>query len=317
MGIGFSVSLFPYARWGGIPAIVDAARRAEELGFAAVSIPEHVAMPVHDKTGDEVGVWYDTAVLGATIAAATKRLRLVLAAAVIPYRHPVDTAKRIATLDQVSGGRVTLIAGTGWMRREFTALGVDHAARGVITDEYLQVIRLLWTGTKPAYDGDRVRFPPLHTEPRCVQSPHVPVWVGGSSGRRAPLLRAARFGDGWAPANSVDDATARADLEFLAAERERCGRADLPFTVSHSMQFGTLDETTEKSRNHVGRLVTASPDVDVAPPATAEQARDEVGRLIGLGAGQISVLFGWSSPAEYLERLAEFAENVMPEFAAR
>ena len=313
MSVGFAVPLFPFARWGGVAPIVDAARRAVELGFAALSFPEHIAMPVHPDAGDEVDVWYDTAALAATLAAATSRLRLVLGAVVIPYRHPVDTANRVATLDQVSGGRITLVAGTGWLRREFTALGVDHALRGRLTDEYLEVIRLLWTADRPSFAGDHVRFPALHAQPHCVQRPHVPIWVGGSSGRRAALRRAARLGDGWAPANAIDAGTARADLAFIAAERHRVGRGSEPFSVSYSLQFGELDTTTERSRAHVGRPAGAG--LAEGPPASADQVLDEVGRLVELGADQLSVLFAWRSPTEYLDRIEEFATRVMPEFA--
>ena len=275
-------------------------------------------MPVHEQAGDEVGVWYDTGVLGATIAAATTLLRLLLGAAVIPYRHPVDTAKRVATLDQVSGGRVTLVAGAGGLRREFAVLGVDYGARGPLTDEYLSAIRMLWTSTRPSFEGEHVRFPALHAEPGCAQQPHVPIWIGGSSGRLAPLRRAARLGDGWAPANPIDPGEARADLEFLAAERERCGRSHLPFTMAYSMQVGELDATTTRSRQHVGRPAGGQSGTAESPPPTSpEQVRDEVGRLVELGASQVSILFDWRSPAEHADRLQAFAEEVMPWFGAR
>jgi probable F420-dependent oxidoreductase len=312
----FSATLFPYARWGSPLAILDAAREVEAMGFSAVNLPEHIAMPVHSGSGDEVDVWYDTAVLASAISSVTRRLRIVLNAVVIPYRHPIDTAKRIATLDQISAGRVSVVAGVGWLRREFTALGIDYAARGAMTDEYLRAVKDAWTEPPADFKGRYVQFPAVYGEPRCVQRPHVPIWIGGSSGRRIPLLRAANIGDGWAPANAVDAAMVAADAAFLTAAREECGRGGSPFTIACSLQLGALDDTTTRSRNHVGKPSHPSSNPPGGRTHSPDQTREEIGRLVSAGVSHFSLLFGWSSPNEYLDRLAAFAADVMADYPA-
>jgi probable F420-dependent oxidoreductase len=114
---------------------------------------------------------------------------------VLPCRNPVVTAKQVATLDALSGGRVVLAIGVGWLREEFAALDVPFAGRGARTDEYLAVCRALWAGGTASHDGPSYRLPPVRTGPRPVQRPHPPVWVAGNSD--AALDRAARHGDGW------------------------------------------------------------------------------------------------------------------------
>jgi probable F420-dependent oxidoreductase len=117
---------------------------------------------------------------------------------IIPYRPPVYTAKILATLDALSGGRLIVGAGTGWMAEEFAALGLaNFAERGAVTNEYLQLFKELWTKDEPDFHGKYVQVSGIGFQPKPVQRPHPPIWIGGHSG--PALRRAASLGDVWMP----------------------------------------------------------------------------------------------------------------------
>ncbi len=134
----------------------------------------------------------------AFVAGKTSRLRLVTSVTVVPHRPAVLQAKMLATIDVLSKGRLTFGIGAGWMKEEFEALGVPpFAERGTVTDEYLMACRELWTKDDPRFEGKYVKFANVLFEPKPVQKPHPPIWVGGESG--PALRRTARLGDGWYP----------------------------------------------------------------------------------------------------------------------
>ena len=195
--VNFTMPVFPYDRWGGIEPLARSVKAAEELGFWGVRLPEHIIMPVRPGAPSVSTVWYDNFVLGAHLATLTERIKIVFSVMVIPYRPPVQTAKLIATLDQVSKGRLIVGTGVGWMRGEFRVLGLSHAERGAVTDDYLAAMRELWTSDAPSYEGKYARFGNIAFEPKCYQQPHVPLWIGGSG--PAAERRVAEFGDGWIP----------------------------------------------------------------------------------------------------------------------
>jgi len=135
------------------------------------------------------------------LAAITARLRLVLAVLVVPHRPAVLAAKQLATIDVLSGGRLTVGIGAGWLKAEFDAVvTTPFAERGAVTDEYVAAFRRLWTERLPNIAGQYVRYNGLLLEPKPVQQPHPPIWVGGEAG--PSVRRAARFGDAWYPIGS-------------------------------------------------------------------------------------------------------------------
>ena len=137
----------------------------------------------------------------AYIAAKTSRIRFVLAVMVVPHRPAVLAAKMLATIDVLSGGRLVVGIGAGWLEAEFeAAVTTPFAARGAVTDEYLRAFRELWTEEEPRLDGDWVKFDRIIFELKPVQKPHPPIWVGGES--PPALRRAARLGDAWYPIGS-------------------------------------------------------------------------------------------------------------------
>ncbi len=187
--------------WGveSVHDVLALAVEAETLGFASVWTQDHLLNVgrVRDRLEDRP-YWHPLAVLSAA-AVMTSRITLGTSVMVLPYHDPVGLAKYAATLDALCDGRFVLGVGVGALREEFDALGVPFGRRGALTDESIAVMKDLWTSPEPSYAGGRFRFANLRFSPRPVQTPHVPLWIGGSSD--AAIRRAARAGDGWHPAN--------------------------------------------------------------------------------------------------------------------
>lgn len=167
----------------------------DELGFHAITTSEHLAMP-YEEVPRLGPYWTHGMTVLAFVAGATTRLRLDASVLVLPYHHPLALAKAISTLDVLSGGRVDVSVGVGHAVREFSALGVAFEQRGALTDEALAVMQELWTAERPAYHGRFFHIDGLAFEPKPVQSPRPPIYVGGNS--RPALRRAARY-EGWQP----------------------------------------------------------------------------------------------------------------------
>jgi probable F420-dependent oxidoreductase len=216
------------------------AREGEALGYDYLTVTDHVALPDMAEPGypySESGAFYSTdsayrhemLTLAAWLASITTRLRLVLAVLVVPHRPAVLAAKQLATIDVLSGGRLTVGIGAGWLKAEFDAVVMTpFAERGAVTDEYVAAFRTLWTEEKPRIAGQYVHYDGLLLEPKPVQRPHPPIWVGGESG--PSLRRAARLGDAWYPIGSnnahlLDTLPRyRAGVERLRRATEAAGR---------------------------------------------------------------------------------------------
>jgi probable F420-dependent oxidoreductase len=216
------------------------AREGEALGYDYLTVTDHVVLPDMAEPGypySESGAFYSTdsahrhemLTLAAWLAAVTARVRLVLAVLVVPHRPAVLAAKQLATIDVLSGGRLTVGIGAGWLKAEFDAVvTTPFAERGAVTDEYVAAFRTLWTEKKPTIAGRYVHYDGLLLEPKPVQEPHPPIWVGGESG--PSLRRAARLGDAWYPIGSnnahlLDSLPRyRAGIERLRQATEAAGR---------------------------------------------------------------------------------------------
>ena len=179
--------------------------RAEARGFAELYLGEHVVLfdrPADlypategDPTFPATTPLPDPLVTLAFVAACTERIRLATGVLLLPQRNPVYTAKHIATLDWLSGGRFDCALGLGWSRQEFAACAVPWAERGARADEYIEVMRRLWQDEVSHFSGRFYDLEPCRQYPKPVQRPHPPLWIGGWSD--AALARAARQGDGW------------------------------------------------------------------------------------------------------------------------
>lgn len=175
------------------PALLhDWAQFAEETGYHFLMISDHVAVRP-DVKAQFPAPFYDPFVSLGWLAARTTRIEIGTTVTILPYRHPLQTARLAANLDQLSGGRFIFGVGVGWAKEEFAALGVPFNRRGAITDEYLEVIRASWTNDIGTFDGEFVQFSNVQFGPKPVRFPGPPVWVGGRSD--AALRRAVRFGE--------------------------------------------------------------------------------------------------------------------------
>jgi probable F420-dependent oxidoreductase len=210
MQIGFNL---PISGPMATPEVMaSTAQLGEALGFDYLTLTDHIALPdlaapgyPYSASGEfyspDPGHRMEQLTAAAWIAARTSRIRLVLAVMVVPHRPAVVAAKMLSTIDVLSGGRLTVGIGAGWLKVELDAVATTpFAERGAVTDEYMDAMRTIWTQEKPVFRGRYVNIDGLLTDPKPVQKPHPPIWVGGESG--PSMRRAARIGDAWYPIGS-------------------------------------------------------------------------------------------------------------------
>ncbi len=214
------------------------AAAAESLGYDALFVSDHLCIPP-DQTEGSGGRYLDVLTTLAYLAGITKRIRLGISVLVAPYRPPVLTAKQVATIQELSGGRLILGIGVGWMKPEFEALGVDVRQRGRATDETLRVIHHLFRNQASAYQGDLVKFPAFVFLP-CPARPEI--WIGGNSEKA--LTRVLEFGDGWHPMMSADRLKpAVFQLKQQLASRHR---SNVEIVVRRGMKFDDISAAKAK-----------------------------------------------------------------------
>lgn len=210
-------------------------KRAEAMGYDMIAIPEHFVIP--DEHVELSGPHFlQSTVAQAYIAGATEKIRLNSCVTVLPLQHPIVLAKALATADWMSSGRMMVTFGVGWLAREFDLLGVPFHRRGRIADEYLAAIIELWTSDSPRFEGSYVSFQDVAFEPKPVQKPHLPVWIGGDAD--AALKRAARFASGWWPFLTPPDKIAER-LDFIKSQPAYDGRR---FDVMHGLATTRVGE---------------------------------------------------------------------------
>lgn len=193
----FGVILPNYGEGSSPSEIRRVAENAEELGFDSVWATEHVI--VGPDAVDPYGRVYAPLVTLGWIAGFTERIGLGTSIVLVPLHHPIQLAKEVATLQELSGGRVTLGVGMGWYKDEFDFLGVEFAGRGRRADESIRLMRALWRGEKD-FAGEYWSFRDATSEPHPARQPEI--WVGGSSARA--VRRALELGDAWHPSRGSD-----------------------------------------------------------------------------------------------------------------
>lgn len=248
--------------------LVRLAQQAEARGYGGIWVGEHVVL------FDEYQSRYPYAPDGripvipesgllepftalAYMAGATSRIRLGTAMCLLPQRNPVYTAKEVVTLDWLSDGRIDFGVGVGWLKEEFDAVAAPWPQRGSRTDEYLSLIRRLWTDELPAFDGEFYSLPPCRFQPKPRQVPYPPIHIGGES--EAALGRAARFGQGWHTFNRLpeDLPAPLSRLEELLADEGRT-RADIHVTACpyfHELRPEQVEEYADAGADAVCPLV--------------------------------------------------------------
>ncbi len=175
---------------------VDIAVAAENFGIDSIWVSDHVVMPERH-LGSFSEVFYDPFMLLSNIAAVTTKIKLGTSVIILPYRNPVVVAKMIATLDQLSCGRVIFGIGPGWMKEEYEALSVPYEKRGSRTNEYLSAIKELWVNDDPEFEGEFCSFSDIKFYPKPKQNSHPPIFIAGAS--EYAIKRAVEYGDGWQP----------------------------------------------------------------------------------------------------------------------
>jgi probable F420-dependent oxidoreductase len=215
-------------------AIVTAAKKAEEVGFDAIFVNDHIVVGDDARSVPWTNV-YDPFVSMSFMAAHTARIGIGVSVLIMPYRNPVATAKALATLELMSAGRIIAGVGVGWNEAEFAALGVPFHERGARTNEYLRLWQACWAFGKVSFEGQFVSFSDMHVNPK--PSRPLPIWIGGTSD--AALRRAARFAAVWQPTPLPIVQLVEAQIRL----REACaavGRAPIPTRMSFRVELSSV-----------------------------------------------------------------------------
>lgn len=278
--------------------ILGLARKADELGYDWLTVSEHIIMP--QEMVEIMGPRYPEALSAAAfLAGATKQIKILTYVLVLPYRNPVVLAKQIATLDFLSGGRITLGAAAGHLEKEFEILKVPFSERGAMTDEYILAMKELWTSESPSFQGRYVQFEDIAFEPKPIQKPHPPIFIGGNS--KPAMRRAASVGDGWLPwlitRKQLPDALAYLKEQPGFQERSK------PFDVVMPLASLNVEDYTHRE---LGKTKA---------PREREEVIEEIGRLGEAGATVTLVAPPRTrSPEQAIEWTEWFASEVMPSF---
>ena len=274
---------------------IRVAQRAEELGYDMIPIPEHFV--VSNSHVELSGPHYlHSTVAQAFLAGATQRIRLISTVTLLPLQHPVVMAKALSTADWMSNGRIGVTFGVGWDAEEFKTIGVPFSERGRMADEYLAAIIELWTSDSPEFDGKYVAFKDVTFEPKPVQKPHVPIWIGGDAD--AMLKRAAKYASGWFPW-LTPPADIPAKLDFIKSQPTYDGR---PFEVLYGLGVSQIGE---------GHQVIDDPAQ--RPGMSADQIVDQLGWFSELGVTVTGVPIPPASDVNaYLDYLQWVMEEIKP-----
>ena len=288
------------------------AQRAESLGFDSVWVSDHIILPrkvdsFYPYAADGVATfrpdedYYDPLATLNFLAGCTQKIRLGTHVLILPYRNPVLTAKMLSTLDVLSGGRVILGAGVGWMEEEFQALGLGtYAQRGAVTDEYIQLFKELWTKDNPEFHGEHYQLSESGFQPKPVQKPHPPIWIGGHT--NPAIRRAAKYGDGWMPIGLRPPAILEPEelAEKIARLRRLTVRAGRPEDAV-SLCFST-GVTFDNSPGATRRMMSGR----------AEQIAADLRQYQDLGVRNFILGFPGDSVAALDEAMEQFSKQVMP-----
>jgi probable F420-dependent oxidoreductase len=238
---------------------IELVQAGEEAGFESAWTVDHVVVPEgyesiypYNSSGRMADGANDTPlpdplIFMAYLAAATSRIKLATGILILPQRNPVVTAKQVATLDHLSGGRILLGIGVGWLEEEFNVLEAPFAERGRRTDEYVAAMRELWSSPLPSFDGEFVKFREVHCRPQPVNG-SVPIIVGGHS--KAAARRAGRLGDGFFPAR--DASAPLFDIVRQSAAEHGRDPAEIEITASLPED---LDQIPAMAQAGVSRLL--------------------------------------------------------------
>lgn len=309
--------------------VVDIALEAEQLGYYEVAGNDHHTTQQYVRDSFSVPPdFFEPLITYSYIAARTSVLRLMTGILVFPMRHPVLLAKQLATLDQLSGGRVIVGAGTGAYREEFvkTLPHLAKANRGRLMDETMAAVRMLLTEHTATFAGEYLSFDDVEMYPKPVQDP-FPIYSAGNA--EASIRRAAQFGQGWLPAGIGPDAV-RAGRARLAEYADGFGRQDVDFQIAPQTMVCLADsqeeaeETFKQSQLH-HHLMTLQQSTlkDVDPSTfvtnnlvgTPDLVARKVAEFRDAGVDHLCGIYFAANDVEQLrDQMCRFAKDVMPAF---
>jgi probable F420-dependent oxidoreductase len=236
----FGVTIFPTER---TPDPATLARMAEERGFESLFFPEHTHIPASRETpypmGEELppeyAEGYDPFVALAAAATATTELKIGTASCLVNQRDPIITAKAVATLDRVSGGRFLFGVGAGWNIEEMRNHGADAGHRFRLMRERIEAMKEIWAHHEASYSGRYVSFERIWSRPKPLQKPHPPIMIGGNGER--VLDRVVAYGDEWMPNRFGGDEAMLARIDALAIRARAAGRPTIPVTLANAALY--------------------------------------------------------------------------------
>jgi probable F420-dependent oxidoreductase len=262
--------------------LIGVAETAESLGYSTAWVIDHLVLPAKaegDYPFNPLDPFLEPITVLGALALRTSRIKLGTAVLILPYRHPIYTAKALATVDVLSGGRLVVGVGAGWMEPEFAALGIPIAERGSRTNETIDVLKALWTEDVPSYNGRHFRFSNIKSVPQPAQKPRPPILVGGMT--KGALQRVVRRADGW-----IAIGKSPADL---------------------AQPLATLREIAEKAGRNPRELHISM--VPVSAPSL-EQVIDDLPRYTELGVHHLYLsMRAWTTEfSRFMELMARFAD---------
>ena len=312
---------FPIPTRGALGTL-DTIRRlgqaADRYQYDSVWITDHVVIPKvttskypYSPDGSfDLGAaqhYLDALTVMSYLAGVTERTAIGSSVLILPYRNPMLVAKMVATLDVLSRGRAILAVGVGWMREEFAALNLTtFEERGAATDEYIRILRELWTKEWPSFHGRFYSFDEVRFYPKPVQKPHPPIWIGGHT--KAAIRRAALLGDGWhpiglrPPAGLYPEEFAKAVAD-LRSQAEAAGRDPKAISLSFRVPLRVTDGGTSGTR---------TPFI-----GSRDQIVEDIRTYQRLGVSHLIFDVAGTSVEAILEQLQRFAEEVRPAVRGR
>lgn len=277
-------------------SLVRMARTVDACGFDSVWMADHLTGPSPNGTHH----WFDVITLLCSLCSHVPRLIVGTDVLVVALRHPVLAAKMLATLDHVSGGKLIVGTGVGYIQKEFEELGVNFAERGSITDECLDIWKTLWSAGRASYAGRHFQLHETVCEPKPLQRPHPPIWVGSAA---PPVLRrAVRSADGWHPIYLSFDQY-RTGIDHLKALADQEGRTR-ELTLSYSGPYAWVGLEPEKDAKRLP--LCGNPDQVIA----------DIERFREMGVTNLvfrpGVLSGTVSTQQVCEQIEFIATKVLP-----
>jgi len=293
----------------GFSFFVEMARTAERLGYRSFLIPDHHMFPLPGNN-----VLFETWTVLSALAVLTREIRLGTCVTPVPFYHPGNLAKRVACVDQISGGRVVLGVGSGWVLEEFAAYGIpfeSHSVRTQKTSEGIQIIKGLWTNDGPlTFHGKYYTLEKAMSLPKPVQKPHPPIWLGGESTKIIEVV--ANLGDGWIPAAMrMTPETYRSRVDLLRRLLQKIGREPDDVTCALTIRAPRARSKEEMEKQQKSSLMVH--DEGERTPRTASECVASIQRYMAAGARHVVIGIEPTTDLEaMLHKLRLCSEEIIP-----